>query len=406
LLYSRYPTMAGFALSLRSLILAIYVALCSAYSALSDSSLKSIQRPGSAFDIHTGSILAPILIPRVSGTRGNERVRDHFANFFSKELPQWKVTYQNSTSKTPATGDRDIPFVNLIATRDPPWATPGEVSYLTLVAHYDSKMTPPGFIGATDSAAPCAMILYAAKQLEEALSKKWDAMKSESANDRMMDSMSSKGLQIILLDGEEAFKSWTSTDSIYGARSLAAEWETTPHPALSTYSSPLAAIELFLLLDLLGAKDPKVPSYFKTTHWAYQNLAKLEERMRGLDLLHSSPNHKSKREKRKSNVDKRVTEPSFFFEREKKDSDRWMGGMIEDDHIPFQARGVEVLHIIPTPFPRVWHKGEDDGGHLHMETVEDWAVLVTAFAGEWMELDDHLHSIQGRDMTGVVRDEL
>lgn len=63
---------------------------------------------------------------------------------------------------------------------------------------------------------------------------------------------------------------------------------------------------------------------------------------------------------------------------------------IGDDHIPFMARGVEVLHIIPTPFPRVWHHIEDDGEHLDLDTVEDWAKIVMAFAAGWMELESFL----------------
>ena len=31
-------------------------------------------------------------------------------------------------------------------------------------------------------------------------------------------------LQLVFFDGEEAFKDWTETDSIYGARHLAAKW--------------------------------------------------------------------------------------------------------------------------------------------------------------------------------------
>lgn len=51
------------------------------------------------------------------------------------------------------------------------------------------------------------------------------------------------------------------------------------------------------------------------------------------------------------------------------------------------ARGVEVLHIIPAPFPRVWHQLDDDGEHLDGPTVEDWGRLVTAFIGEYMNLE-------------------
>jgi glutaminyl-peptide cyclotransferase len=52
-------------------------------------------------------------------------------------------------------------------------------------------------------------------------------------------------------------------------------------------------------------------------------------------------------------------------------------------------RGVEVLHLIPTPFPGVWHTMNDDGEHLDMPTVEDWARMIIAFAGEWMDLEGY-----------------
>ena len=32
-------------------------------------------------------------------------------------------------------------------------------------------------------------------------------------------------IQFVFFDGEEAFKRWTSTDSIYGSRHLAKAWE-------------------------------------------------------------------------------------------------------------------------------------------------------------------------------------
>ncbi|KAK5631508.1 hypothetical protein RRF57_007222 [Xylaria bambusicola] len=72
-------------------------------------------------------------------------------------------------------------------------------------------------------------------------------------------------------------------------RSLAEKWEAEIYPAQSTYESPLNAINLFVLLDLLGAVDPHVPSYFPTTHWAYQGMAKIETRMRHLGLLATQP---------------------------------------------------------------------------------------------------------------------
>ncbi|RDL29782.1 uncharacterized protein BP5553_10647 [Venustampulla echinocandica] len=347
-------------------VISIFLQFVVGYTPLSDSTLLNLPAAGSDFDIKTGEILAPILIPRVPGTPGSTAVKEHFAQWFSTHLPKWTVEYQNSTSKTPATGDKQVPFVNFIITRDPPWARPGDVGRLALVAHYDSKLSPAGFIGATDSAAPCAMIMHAARSVDEALTRKWAAMEAEGSHGLEEE----KGVQLLLLDGEEAFVVWNNEDSVYGARSLAETWESTPHAAMSTYHNKLSSISLFLLLDLLGAPNPHVPSFFKTTHWAYQHLAEVESRMRTLSLLESQVEHP-------------------FLPQHNKDPNSFMSSGIEDDHIPFMTRGVEVLHIIPSPFPDVWHLPEDDPEHLDMPTVQDWAKIVTAFVGEWMDLEGY-----------------
>lgn len=82
-----------------------------------------------------------------------------------------------------------------------------------------------------------------------------------------------------------------------------------------------------------------------------------------------------------------------------------MGGFVQDDHVPFMARGVEILHVIPTPFPRVWHEITDDGEHLDMDTVEDWTKIVTAFAAEWMELEGFF-DLKGRESPGFSSGEV
>ena len=122
-----------------------------------------------------------------------------------------------------------------------------------------------------------------------------------------------------------------------------------------------------MLLDLLGAPDPNVPSYFEKTHWAYARMARAEQRLRGLGLLRSDPGRPFLPE---------IEKPASRFR-----------GYVLDDHVPFLVRGVPVLHVIPTPFPPVWHRMEDDGEHLDPAAVEDWAKIVTAFVAEWMELD-------------------
>jgi hypothetical protein len=73
----------------------------------------------------------------------------------------------------------------------------------------------------------------------------------------------------------------------------------------------------------------------------------------------------------------------------------YFGGLVEDDHVPFMQRGVEILHLIPSPFPTVWHTSEDDGPHLDLDTVEDWSRIVTGFTAEWMDLEGYM-PVQGK----------
>jgi len=389
------------------LVLTVLQPVAISLTALSDDTLRSLSEPGDDFDIYKGALLAPILKPRIPGSVGSTQVLQHFVDFFSTSLPDWKLSFQNSTQKVAALGGKQVPFINLIATRDPPWSTNGHVGRLALVAHYDSKMTPAGFIGATDSAAPCAMLMHAARSIDSALTRKWATMKETDELEHGLET--DKGVQIILLDGEEAFVSWTDDDSLYGARSLAAELEATTYPAMSTFKNEISSISLFLLLDLLGAKTPTIPSYFKTTHWAYKAMADLEVRLRSLYQFKSSPNHPSKRtistRDQKARQGQVRSEPLFLPEGGKQDRE-FRTSFVGDDHIPFMARGVDILHMIPIPFPRVWHTSDDDGEHLDIDTVEDWAKLVTAFAAEWMDLEGHFDILpmEERHDTGKKRE--
>ncbi|KAK6440529.1 hypothetical protein LTR95_003242 [Oleoguttula sp. CCFEE 5521] len=363
-----------------------------AYTTLTDSTIESLALDSNDFSVaNKDGLLAPILIPRVPGTEGIVKVQEHFANFFRKELPKWKFTFQNSTSTTPLSHGKEVPFRNIIITRDPPWIEKeGDVSRLVLVAHYDSKIDPPGFIGAIDSAVPCAALMHTARAIDAALTAKWAAMESEGIGSGGFDGFEEhKGVQILLLDGEEAFVNWQGTDNTYGARSLAEEWDSTVNPALSTFRTPLESMELFVLLDLLGSRDnQQIPSYFKMTHWAYQRIAQVEGRLRGAGHL------KAKRDQ------------PLFYESDKKETDEWLGGRVGDDHEPFMARGVEILHIIPGRFPDVWHTKNDDAEHLDMDTVEDWAMITTAFAAEYMDLEGFMQAGAPLKKAAQPRDEL
>eukprot|EP00056_Hartaetosiga_gracilis_P005662 m.87375 g.87375 ORF g.87375 m.87375 type:complete len:129 (+) comp12240_c0_seq3:142-528(+) len=109
-------------------------------------------------------------------------------------------------------------------------------------------MDPP-FVGATDSSFPCAVLLDIAASLTPYLEKRTNKLGTT--------------LQLVFFDGEEAFVQWTNTDSIYGARHLAKKWAKTPvhRNKAQKHKNMLETIEAFVLLDLLGAKDPVIRKY-------------------------------------------------------------------------------------------------------------------------------------------------
>lgn len=86
-------------------------------------------------------------------------------------------------------------------------------------------------------------------------------------------------LQLIFTDGEEAFKQWSSTDSLYGARQLAHDMQ--PKEGLFSVGtkSGLEAIEAFVLLDLIGSTSPWPTFYnmYQETSDMFQRLVKTGE---------------------------------------------------------------------------------------------------------------------------------
>ncbi|NXL24850.1 QPCT cyclotransferase, partial [Setophaga kirtlandii] len=50
-------------------------------------------------------------------------------------------------------------------------------------------------------------------------------------------------LQLLFLDGEEAFHTWSESDSLYGARHLAGAMAARPHPAGSEVTAMVSATE-------------------------------------------------------------------------------------------------------------------------------------------------------------------
>lgn len=287
-----------------------------------------------------------------------------------------------------STPNGDVEFTNLVYTFDP--QAPRK---LVLAAHFDSKwFAEGGFIGATDSAAPIGFLLDVAEALTpllKARKARVDAGSPLLTADVDESEAADTTLQILLFDGEEAFHSWTATDSVYGSRHLAERWENTylppSHPLQRRRQSPipnvLDTMDVLVLLDLLGAPKPVIQSHYRATDWLFDTLKNADTRVRAAGLTNS-------------------TEEWFL-------SQRGWGGGIDDDHRPFLQRGVPILHLISSPFPHVWHNMADNKDALDLGVCTRWNAVMRVFAAEYLHLSPDDGGKRRREEGEVYRsDEL
>lgn len=286
-----------------------------------------------------GSLLRGFLVSRPPGSRSHRNLQFHIERHF--RLLGWHFETDRFEEETPI---GKVQFTNLIAT-----ANPTAQSRIVVAAHYDSKrfiiddngMEMGEFIGATDSAWSCALLMELASAIP---------LNNPHST-----------LQMIFFDGEEAIKEWNSEDSIYGAKHMAALWSSSSlWPSnLIPPQYKLESIKYMILLDLLGAANPKLYSHYPSTWPIFIRLAKVEDELRRRGSLKTTQN--------------------MFI------TDRMIRGeingqfIIEDDHVPFYKLGVPVVHLIPIPFPTVWHRANDTVEALDPSTCHDLALTIHTF---------------------------
>lgn len=144
-----------------------------------------------------------------------------------------------------------------------------------------------------------------------------------------------------------------------------------------------------ILLDLLGAPDPTFYSYFSNTQKWYSLLMSIENKLAGLRKFESY---------------------SYGQPAQKYFQPYSMEVGIEDDHIPFLQRGkywfrvcldsaryfyyrmcvsdVPILHIIPYPFPKVWHKPSDNRDNIDLTTTENINKILRVFVASYLHIDN------------------
>jgi Zn-dependent M28 family amino/carboxypeptidase len=183
-------------------------------------------------------------------------------DLFTADTPEGKFPVRNIIAKFPGTRD----------------------GIIVIAGHYDTNypLRNTGYVGANDGGSSTAILLEFANQLRG----------------RKLDGYS---VWLLWTDGEEAVKQWTSTDSLYGSRHIAAIWEK---------DGTLKKIKAFLLEDMIADAD--------------------------LDIqrdLNSAP----ALETTVYEAATRLGYQSYFFS---------MEAGIEDDHLPFMQKGVPCADLI------------------------------------------------------------
>jgi Zn-dependent M28 family amino/carboxypeptidase len=159
---------------------------------------------------------------------------------------------------------------------------------IVIMGHYDTNypLRNIGYVGANDGGSSTAILLEYANQLRGGgAGKRRDGY----------------SVWLVWTDGEEAVKTWSDTDSLYGTRHLAEKWEK---------DGTLKKIKALMVMDMIGDADLNIDRDTNSTPWL-------------LDLIYAAA--------------ERIGYQSHFYSRE---------GPIEDDHIPFVKRGVPSADVI------------------------------------------------------------
>jgi Zn-dependent M28 family amino/carboxypeptidase len=160
---------------------------------------------------------------------------------------------------------------------------------IVLATHYETNywLKNINFVGANDGGSTTGLLMAIADQL-----------RAETAGGKKLDGYS---VWLLFDDGEEAIQSWTSSDSTYGTKHLAAKW---------ARDGTLGHIKAFIVADMIGDKDLDIQRDTNSTGWL-------------VDLVRQA-------------VKKFGYEKYFFKLKED----------IQDDHLPFVQRGVPSIDII------------------------------------------------------------
>ncbi len=228
--------------------------------------------------------------PRPVGSEAHARMRAYLL----AELKGYglSVRTEEFRAQTPL-GEK--PMVNIIAER-----AGASEDVIILASHYDTKLfTDFSFVGANDGGSSTGALLELARVL---------AARQETPPYM---------LRFVFFDGEEAFVSWSQTDSKYGSRYMVEQLER---------RGELSRIRALILLDMIGDKDLDIVRDAYSTRWLQ-------------DILWETA--------RQLGYERHFTSRETF---------------VDDDHVPFLQKGVPAVDLIDFNYGlwnRYWHTAED-----------------------------------------------
>ena len=205
-----------------------------------------------------------------------------------------EVEEDSFTASTPI---GPIPMSNLIA------KFPGSGRETVVVAgHYDTKRFDDfRFVGANDGASSAALLVELARVLNG---------QKHALN-----------YWLVFFDGEEAVRTWSDTDSVYGSRHLVGKL---------SESGELSRIKALVLVDMIGNAQLRIPRETNSTPWL-------------TDLVFKTAQH--------------LGYSKYFVNSQ---------DALADDHIPFINAGVSALDLIDFdygPNNSYWHTAQDTPDH-------------------------------------------
>ena len=225
---------------------------------------------------------------RPIGSANHKKLEDYI-------LAHLKGEDVESDSFTADTIEGKFPVRNIIA------KFPGTKDGIIVIAgHYDTNypLRNTKYVGANDGGSSTAILLEIANQLR---GKKRDGY----------------SVWLVWTDGEEAVRTWTATDSLYGTRHLADKWQA---------DGTIKKIKAFLLADMIGDADLNIDEDSNSTQWL-------------LEMIYQAAS--------------KLGVQSHFFERKT---------AIEDDHLPFVKLGVPSADLIDLEYGygNVFHHSPQD----------------------------------------------